>query len=42
VVKIRFRERFGGEPTVPLFRFAAKALDLARGLRGIKAEKLKN
>lgn len=42
VVKIRFRERFGGEPKVPLSRFAAKALDLARGLRGIKTEKRKN
>ncbi len=43
-VNIRFRERFGGEPKVPLTRFAAKALDLARGLRGVKtkAEKLKN
>ncbi|HRJ70606.1 MAG TPA: glycosyltransferase family 2 protein [Terrimicrobiaceae bacterium] len=43
MVNIRFRERFGGEPTVPLSRFASKALDLAKGLRGlkVKAEKLK-
>jgi len=32
-VPIRFRERFGGEPKVPLSRFARKAVELAAALR---------
>lgn len=33
VVPIRFRPRCGGEPSVPLSRFAAKALELVADLR---------
>jgi len=34
-VPIRFMERIGGEPSVPLSRFAAKAIELFRQLRTI-------
>jgi len=34
-VRIRFRERFGGEPSVAIGRFGAKALELNRQLRRI-------
>lgn len=36
-VPIRFRERLGGEPSVPLHRFAGKALELFRQLRALRA-----
>lgn len=35
-VNIRFRERYGGEPTVPLGRFGNKALELIRQLRSLR------
>jgi dolichol-phosphate mannosyltransferase len=35
-ISIRFRERYGGEPSVPLSKFAAKALELLRQLRALK------
>ena len=34
-VKIRFRERYGGEPTVGFSKFGAKATELYRQLRGM-------
>jgi dolichol-phosphate mannosyltransferase len=34
-VPIRFRERYGGEPSVALGRFGGKALELIRNLRGL-------
>lgn len=37
-VPIRFRERLGGEPSVPLRRFAAKAVELFRQLRALRAD----
>jgi glycosyltransferase involved in cell wall biosynthesis len=36
-VPIRFRERLGGEPSVPLHRFAGKALELFRQLKALRA-----
>ena len=36
-VPIRFRERLGGEPSVPLHRFAAKAVELFRQLKELRA-----
>lgn len=36
-VPIRFRERLGGEPSVPLHRFAGKAFELFRQLRALRA-----
>ena len=36
-VPIRFRERLGGEPSVPLHRFAGKAVELFRQLRELRA-----
>lgn len=36
-VPIRFRERLGGEPSVPLHRFAGKAVELFRQLRALRA-----
>ncbi|HSI13962.1 MAG TPA: glycosyltransferase family 2 protein [Chthoniobacter sp.] len=35
-VPIRFRERYGGEPSVPLGKFGEKAFELIRQLRGLK------
>lgn len=37
-VPIRFRERYGGEPTIPISRFADKAATLRRQLRALPAE----
>jgi dolichol-phosphate mannosyltransferase len=37
-VPIRFRERLGGEPSVPLHRFAGKARELFRQLRALRAD----
>ncbi len=37
-VPIRFRERLGGEPSVPLRRFAGKAFELFRQLRALRAD----
>jgi dolichol-phosphate mannosyltransferase len=37
-VPIRFRERLGGEPSVPLHRFAGKAVELFRQLRALRAD----
>jgi glycosyltransferase involved in cell wall biosynthesis len=36
-VPIRFRERLGGEPSVPLHRFAGKAVELFRQLKALRA-----
>lgn len=36
-VPIRFRERLGGEPSVPLHRFAGKAVELFRQLKELRA-----
>jgi dolichol-phosphate mannosyltransferase len=35
-VPIHFRERYGGEPSVPIRRFGAKAAELVRQLRELK------
>lgn len=35
---IRFRERLGGEPSVPLHRFAGKAVELFRQLKALRAD----
>lgn len=35
-IPIRFRERYGGEPTVRLGRFGAKAIELGRQLRALR------
>lgn len=37
-VPIRFRERYGGEPSVPFSKFAVKALELFRQLRKLEAK----
>jgi len=37
-VPIRFRERLGGEPSVPLRRFAGKAVELFRQLKALRAD----
>lgn len=37
-VPIRFRERLGGEPSVPLRRFAGKAFELFRQLKALRAD----
>lgn len=37
-VPIRFRERLGGEPSVPLHRFAGKAMELFRQLKALRAD----
>ena len=37
-VPIRFRERLGGEPSVPLHRFAGKAVELFRQLKALRAD----
>jgi dolichol-phosphate mannosyltransferase len=36
VVPIRFRERYGGEPSVALGKFGSKAVELVRQLRSLK------
>jgi dolichol-phosphate mannosyltransferase len=36
-VPIRFLERYGGEPSVPFYKFAVKALELFRQLRRLEA-----
>jgi glycosyltransferase involved in cell wall biosynthesis len=35
-IKIRFRERYGGEPTVKISKFGEKAFELIRQLRSLK------
>lgn len=37
-VPIRFRERLGGEPSVPLRRFAGKAVELFRQLKALRGD----
>ncbi len=41
-VPIRFRERLGGEPSVPLSKFALKAVELCSQLRSLTSQKLIN